>query len=107
MTLLNPSQPPLNRGGASLSLLLLEEGSQQSCGVPTGIPLAGARGSWRGVGSVMIYEQLNSYTNFVSKGEVLPHTPLPASGARGHVSLKVREVVWVVCARLTPPRKPA
>jgi len=44
----NPSQPPLDWGGANSSLPLLEEGSQQSCGVPTSIPLAGARGGWEG-----------------------------------------------------------
>jgi len=48
---LNPSRPPLDRGGAELALPLFEAGSQQSCGVPASIPLAGARGSWRGFGS--------------------------------------------------------
>src|SRR3989339_1571073 len=44
----NPSQPPLHRGGANSALALFEAGSQQSCGVPASIPLAGVRGSWRG-----------------------------------------------------------
>jgi len=45
---LNPSLPPLNRGGARFALPLFEAGSQQRCGVPASIPLAGARGRWRG-----------------------------------------------------------
>jgi decaprenylphospho-beta-D-ribofuranose 2-oxidase len=52
----NPSQPPLDRGGADVALPLLEAGSQQSCGVPSSIPLAGARGSWRGFTSNKLSE---------------------------------------------------
>jgi adenosylcobyric acid synthase len=44
----NPSQPPLLRGGAGSALPLTAEGSLRSSGAPTGVPLAGVRGSWRG-----------------------------------------------------------
>jgi Fe-S oxidoreductase len=49
----NPSQPPLVRGGAGSALPLTAEGSLRSSGVPTGVPLAGARGSWRGFSPVI------------------------------------------------------
>jgi len=49
----NPSQPPLDRGGANpespTTPSLLEVGSQETCGVPASIPLAGAREGWGGL----------------------------------------------------------
>jgi FAD/FMN-containing dehydrogenase len=48
----NPSQPPLDRGGADTALPL----SQQRCGAPPSIPLAGARGRWRGFASKHLRE---------------------------------------------------
>jgi hypothetical protein len=47
----NPLRLPLDRGRDKRAPPLLEVGSQQSCGAPPSIPLAGARGGWEGFGS--------------------------------------------------------
>ena len=55
----NPLRLPVNRGRDKLAPPLLEAGSQQSCGVPNSIPLAGVRGGWEGFESVMTYEKID------------------------------------------------
>ncbi|TAJ81262.1 MAG: (Fe-S)-binding protein [Gallionellaceae bacterium] len=47
----NPLQLPLVRGRAEPAPPLTAEGSLRSSGVPTGVPLAGARGGWEGFSS--------------------------------------------------------
>jgi hypothetical protein len=57
---LNPLRLPLDRGRDKLAPPQLEEGAQQSCGIPTSIPFAGVRGGREGFKSVMIYGKINN-----------------------------------------------